>query len=69
VLYLLTASTTLSSYSSSPGLILGIFRRVIASINTQGQYKLNESVIKSIGEELVKLLMFYLEAIFLVGDF
>jgi hypothetical protein len=36
VLYSLTASNTLSSYSSSSGSILGIFRHLIDSIDTQG---------------------------------
>jgi hypothetical protein len=67
VLYLLTASNTLSSYSSSVGSILRIFRRVMGFINTQGQYKSNDSLIKSIRQELMKLLIFYLESIFLVG--
>jgi hypothetical protein len=34
VLYSLTASNTLSSHSSSPGSILGIFWRVMDSIDT-----------------------------------
>jgi hypothetical protein len=35
----------------------------------QGQYESNDSLMKSIGQELVKLLIFYLASIFLVGDF
>jgi hypothetical protein len=53
----LTASFTRTSYESSLGLSFGIFRRVIAGIDAQGQSLLNEPKIELIGVVLVELLM------------
>jgi hypothetical protein len=52
-----TASFTRISYKSSSGLSFGIFRCVIADIDTQGQLLLNEPKTELIRVVLVELLI------------